>query len=72
MTPTHPFTTFRATLLSYIEDFIKGILEEDGSASSGSMDGDIKQLFDLAKQLGRDSNESFFSKVCERRNRIFW
>ena len=53
----------------------KGILGEDGIASSGSMCDDIKQLFALAKDLGSDSNESFFSKVSEvtegRRNGKF-
>ena len=66
---------FRATLLGFIEDSVKGILEEDGIATSGSVEDDIRQLFDLAKNLESDSNESFFSKVSEvtegRRNGKF-
>ena len=55
---------FRATLLGFVEDSVRGILEEDGVAPSGSMGEDVRQLFDLAKDLG-GGNESFFSKVSE-------
>ena len=53
---------FKATLLSCIEDSIKGILEEDGTLSNGLMD-DIKELVTLAKDLEFDENQSFFAKV---------
>ena len=56
---------FRATLMGYVEDSIKSILEEDGTASSGAAAGDVKELFQLAKDLKSDSNKSFFSKVSE-------
>ena len=55
---------FKAALLSFVEDSVRGILEEDGVAPSGSMGEDIRQLFDLAKDLG-SGKESFFSKVSE-------
>lgn len=53
---------FRSTLLSCIEDSIRGILEEDGTLSTGLMN-DIKELVTLAKELDFDENQSFFAKV---------
>ena len=49
-------------LLSSIGDSIKGILEEEGIDSRGLFD-DIKDVVKLAKDMGLDDNESFFSKV---------
>ena len=54
---------FKSTLLSCIEDSIKGILEEDGTLSHGLME-DIKELVMLAKDLEFDENDSFFAKVA--------
>ena len=51
--------------MGFVEDSVRGILEEDGIAASGSMGEDIRQLFDLAKDLGSSGKESFFSKVSE-------
>ena len=48
--------------LSSIGDSIKGILEEEGIDSRGLFD-DIKDVVKLAKDMGLDDNESFFSKV---------
>ena len=53
---------FKSTLLSCIEDSIRGILEEDGTLSNGLME-DIKELVVLAKDLEFDENQSFFAKV---------
>ncbi len=55
--------TFKATLLACIEDSIKSILEEDGTATENVRD-DIKELFRLAKEINSDSNKSFFAKVA--------
>ena len=53
---------FKTTLMSCIEDSIKGILEEDGTISNGLMQ-DIRELVNLAKELEFDENQSFFAKV---------
>ena len=54
---------FKATLLSCVEDSIRGILEEDGTLSNG-VASDIRQLVELAKDIEFDDNKSFFSKVA--------
>ena len=54
---------FKAVLLSSIGDSIKGILEEEGIDSRGLFE-DIRDVVKLAKDLGFDENESFFSKVA--------
>lgn len=53
---------FKDTLLAYVEDSIRGILEEDGTMSNG-LAHDIKELVELAKDIQFDDNKSFFSKV---------
>ena len=65
---------FKSVLLSSIGDSIKGILEEEGIDSRGLFE-DIKDVVKLAKDMGFDENESFFSKVAalteSRANTVF-
>ena len=66
---------FKTVLLSNIADSIKGILEQEGIESSGTVHEDIKDVVKLAKDLGFDENDSFFSKVAAltegRANSVF-
>ena len=55
--------TFKSALLSNIGESIKGILEQEGIESKGLYE-DIKDVVRLAKDLGFDENDSFFSKVA--------
>ena len=65
---------FKAALLSNIGESIKGILEQEGIESKG-LHEDIKDVVKLAKDLGFDENDSFFSKVAAltegRANSVF-
>ena len=65
---------FKSALLSNIGESIKGILEQEGIESKGLHD-DIKDVVKLAKDLGFDENDSFFSKVAAltegRANSVF-
>ena len=66
--------TFKTALLSNIGESIKGILEQEGIDSNGIYE-DIKDVVKLAKDLGFDENDSFFSKVAAltegRANSVF-
>ena len=66
--------SFKTALLSNIGESIKGILEQEGIDSKGSYE-DIKDVVKLAKDLGFDENDSFFSKVAAltegRANSVF-
>ena len=65
---------FKSALLSNIGESIKGILEQEGIESKG-LHEDIKDVVKLAKDLGFDENDSFFSKVAAltegRANSVF-
>ena len=66
--------SFKTALLSNIGESIKGILEQEGIDSKGIYE-DIKDVVKLAKDLGFDENDSFFSKVAAltegRANSVF-
>ena len=66
--------SFKTALLSNIGESIKGILEQEGIDSRGIYE-DIKDVVKLAKDLGFDENDSFFSKVAAltegRANSVF-
>ena len=65
---------FKTALLSNIGESIKGILEQEGIESKGLYE-DVKDVVKLAKDLGFDENDSFFSKVTAltegRANSVF-
>ena len=54
---------FKSALLSNIGDSIKEILEQEGIESKG-LHEDITDVVKLAKDLGFDENDSFFTKVA--------
>ena len=66
--------SFKTALLSNIGESIKGILEQEEVDSKGIYE-DIKDVVKLAKDLGFDENDSFFSKVAAltegRANSVF-
>ena len=66
--------SFKSALLSNIGESIKGILEQEGIESKGLYE-DVKDVVKLAKDLGFDENDSFFSKVAAltegRANSVF-